>query len=89
MSTAMKGLAELFEDYRSAELTANPEMPSGMTFTDFIHFVQSNHNDIGSWTEDDWVTAALACGVREERLCDAMEEVASWGVVDNYQWTGG
>jgi len=88
MTESTQGLMELLEIYRSSAMASNPPAPAELEFTAFIDFVQTHHNDVASWTEDDWAQAARKFGIPEEDLMDTLEEVASWSIVDNHQWMG-
>ena len=52
--------------------------------TSFVRNLQSGHNDVSAWTESEWGEVLTdVVGVEDEYLADALESVASWGVVDD------
>jgi hypothetical protein len=49
-----------------------------------VQNIQAGANDIGRWTEDEWRDVlSEECGVEDDYMSDALEQVASWGVVDD------
>jgi hypothetical protein len=63
----------------------NPPDPAVM-LNQFLYEIQKSGNDLSSWDEEDWREALLRFGFAEEDLPDALENLASWGVVDNFVW---
>lgn len=56
----------------------------GAMLSKLVQDIQGGANDIGHWTESEWEEVlSEECGVEEDYMSDALEQVASWGVVDD------
>lgn len=67
------------------KLQANPD-DSGVRVNEFVAELQAQGADVGRWSEEQWFEALRKLGVPEDDLADEMENLASWGVVDNGVW---
>lgn len=71
--------------------TPNPSNPlvrqvvdPNAALTGFLLNLQQGHNDIDGWTEAEWKDVLQSeLGVGDDDLSDLLENVASWGVVDD------
>lgn len=85
----MNGLETLIDEFLSEDIKENPDSEYDdpeMRLTRFMHQMQQAGNDVSSWNEEDWEAALLKLGFDEDDIFAALENVASWGVVDNYDW---
>jgi len=87
MSTEMQsGLDELVSVFKAQHMRENPGDDTEMTLNAFLYEIQKSGNDLSSWSEDEWWEALRRFGFDEEDIPDALENVAGWGVVDNFVW---
>ena len=83
MSSLLLELADQF----SKRPQRNPPVKDVDTrVNEFIAEVQAKGLDLGKWTEDEWILALRKLGLDDEEIADALENVAGWGVVDNFSW---
>lgn len=78
-------LLDLVDQY-TGKLQQNPPLDYGVRVNQFVDAVQSKGQDLSQWGEDEWRAALEKLGVPDEAVFDMLENVASWGVVDNYVW---
>lgn len=87
-------LSQLAEEFFRNEYVPNRagttvrriEDPSA-ALTDFLHYVQSRGADMARWTEVEWIDVLVnKFQVLGDRVVDHLEQVASWGVVDDALW---
>ena len=81
----MADLLALADDFLRSAHRPNPPDPERQ-LNAFIRDVQSRGYDLSEWTEPDWRGALEAFGIEGDRAVDALENVAGWGVVDNFVW---
>lgn len=68
----------------AGETVVREIVDSSASVTKFVRDLQAGANDLGRWTESEWKDVLTAeFGIDEEYMSDAMEQVASWGVVDD------
>lgn len=83
-------LVEAAEAFNSQTLRSNPAMPDDLPrnvkLTLFMQHVQTLGTDMDQWTEDEWIAAMEQFGITGDDAIDMLEDVASWGMVDNFEW---
>lgn len=75
-----------FAEQFSQRLHQNPRLDSASRVTQFVAEVQASGEDLGKWDEDTWILALRKLGLSDSQIAVALEDVASWGVVDNDVW---
>jgi hypothetical protein len=74
------------------ELRGDDFVPNGAgdphaAMSGFLLNLQLGHNDVSRWTESEWrEVLGEVIGIEDEYMADALESVASWGVVDDTAW---
>lgn len=75
-----------FAEQFAKRLHQNPRLDASSRVTQFVSEVQASGEDLGKWDEDTWILALRKLGLSDDQIAAALEDVASWGVVDNYVW---
>jgi uncharacterized tellurite resistance protein B-like protein len=87
---ARNDLMGLADQYFSRQMTPNasdlaqaPDEPTA-ALSGFLMQVGHSGGDLDSWSEEQWEQVlSEKFGIGEDYMADALEQVASWGVVDN------
>ena len=82
----MASLILLVDQFNKRPLHNPPVGDVRVRVEEFIAEVQAGGADLGRWTEDEWIRALRKLGLNDEQIADELENVASWGVVDNRTW---
>lgn len=83
-------LVQAAEAFNQQQLKSNPavsaDLPRAVKLTMFMQHVQTLGTDMDQWTEDEWIAAMKQFGITGDDAIDMLEDVASWGMVDNFEW---
>jgi hypothetical protein len=83
----MADLQRLVGDFFSNYHHPNPPLDAPALFNDFLNQIQEQGKDLSEWDESDWRGVMSEFGLETEgAVLDALENLAGWGVVDNYTW---
>lgn len=82
MSSNLLDLVQEFD----GSLKENPAPSSSIKYVMFLQQIQNRGADMSRWSEDDWSAALRKLGVPEDDIPEVLEDVASWGMVDNFEW---
>ena len=81
----MADLKNLVADFMRSEHRRNPADPA-LSLNLFVNDIQSKGYDLSEWTETDWLSALNDFDIHGDKAIDALENIAGWGVVDNFVW---
>jgi hypothetical protein len=84
----MASLDRLAQEFiqQDGSLLDNPDDPE-ITLNEFVLTLQKEGADVSQWDEAQWTKVLTErFGINEELVPDALENLAAWGVVDNFVW---
>lgn len=80
-------LKALVDRYFDTAYRPNPPLDPEALFNDFLAQVQRQGKDLSEYDESDWRTVLPDFGLDDaDRAIDALENLAGWGVVDDFVW---
>ena len=82
----MTSLIDLAEQFKARPRSNPAVVDKEARVNEFLLNLQSSGADLGKWTENEWILALRKLGLNDEEIADSLENVAGWGVVDNFSW---
>lgn len=67
----------------------NPPLDPQALFNDFLNQIQEHKGqDVSEFSEEEWRRVLPEFGIEDpDQIVAALENLAGWGVVDNYVWS--
>lgn len=86
MSTERTELVKLFKDFTRERYHPNAG-EQGPALTEILVQLQGRGADMARWSMDDWEhVLAAEFGIDADHMPDYLEEIATWGAVDDAFW---